>query len=226
MVFSPQHRIFVPAIYILTTGKLEALYKRIFFEIDHLLNDEWKPKFIISDFEISFVNTFKKIFPFSQHRGCYFHFKQAIQKNMKKLGISRKCAEQIHIDCAKLSLLPVANLEQAVTLLKRKYSTNPKAVQFWNYFERVWMRKYSPTLWNISKLDLTFKLTIRTNNILERYNKKMNEALPSHGKITGLIDFLSDESEFFEMKCDAIAQGDMNIRKVIQPDTIAHKCHR
>lgn len=51
MVWDPSSSVFVPVLFILTTCKLEKIYKRILYDIDELLGQEWKPSSIICDFE-------------------------------------------------------------------------------------------------------------------------------------------------------------------------------
>ena len=54
---------------------------------------------------------------------------------------------------------------------------------FWKYFVKTWMLSYDPNDWNVHGIvtdeSSTSRLINRTNNPLERFNRKLNEAFPT-----------------------------------------------
>jgi len=44
----------------------------------------------MSDFEEAIIQAFKKVFPGSQQKGCFFHFVQCILRKAKQLGLFKK----------------------------------------------------------------------------------------------------------------------------------------
>jgi hypothetical protein len=63
--------------------------------------------------------------------------------------------------------------------------------KFWNYFVNTWMVRFPPETWNISHLltDIEFRdlLIQRTNNPLERFNKKLNDQGLTHPSVMQLM---------------------------------------
>ena len=59
MAFDPISGLFIPSLYILLTGKMELIYKRIFKDIDAIMEKQWKPKSVIVDFEKGLINSIR-----------------------------------------------------------------------------------------------------------------------------------------------------------------------
>ena len=65
--------------------------------------------------------------------------------------------------------------------------------KFWGYFERIWGKSFPSQLWNVHSIDslqLGFgflPVVNRTNNPVERYNKKLNCSMPSHPSIVVFV---------------------------------------
>jgi len=76
--------------------------------------------------------------------------------------------------------------ENAMTVEDKK-----KWASFWLYFINTWTKIYSPELWNwghyFSQEDADATYINRTNNPLERYNRKLHEDLGDH---PSMIDFV------------------------------------
>lgn len=116
--------------------------------------------------------------------GCYFHFKQAIQRKISKLGLSTNVrVSEVHSDIANLTLLKMENVPAALGRLRTKYGQDWKP--FFDYFEKTWLQKYDPALWNIPTImaKLGKDILTRTNCKIENYNKRINEKLLCHGSL-------------------------------------------
>ena len=80
-----------PVLYVLLNGKSEQLYLRMFHEVFQILARLGINQFhylttFDSDFENGLIAAVEKSFPGVTHQGCYFHFCQAIYRNVVKLG--------------------------------------------------------------------------------------------------------------------------------------------
>jgi hypothetical protein len=91
--------------------------------------------------------------------------------------------------------------------------------RFWIYFEGTWMVRYDPKVWNINGCLNTDCYTFtdeeeminRTNNPLERYNKRLNEkfSVSSCGSpsMTNFIIGIREESQYFVTKMQHHREG-------------------
>ena len=73
---------------------------------------------------------------------------------------------------------------------------------FWKYFSTTWLGLHGPHLWNISSVieskveDSESILINRTNNPVERYNRTMNELLPTpHPTMVAFVSAIRQESQ-------------------------------
>ncbi|CAF4604617.1 unnamed protein product, partial [Rotaria socialis] len=73
----------------------------------YLVNKIFSPSTIITDFEPSLAEAIISEFPSSNHIGCYFHFTQAVYRQIQHLGLSSGyCSdESIRMTCRKLMAL-------------------------------------------------------------------------------------------------------------------------
>lgn len=85
-----------PLVYCIATRKTEDFYHNL---LNHLssraqeMNLELNPQYILSDFEIAFMNAARNAFPNSQIKGCLFHFTQSIWRHtgyLKKIILTLK----------------------------------------------------------------------------------------------------------------------------------------
>jgi len=79
---------------------------------------------------------------------------------------------------------------------------------------------YPASLWNLVVLQNslgTQEVICRTNNHLERYNRKLNENLKTHDIIINLVEFLKQEHEFYRSHIIAVRDGDKE-RKIKEID--------
>lgn len=86
------HKYFTTS-FALALDKKEETYKDILNKINnniktyalkHNLKINYKPKIIHCDMELSLINSIKYIWPYSQIKICYFHWKQAMESKRKK----------------------------------------------------------------------------------------------------------------------------------------------
>ena len=152
MVFDAAHKIYVPVVWILMSGKTEECYWQAFNWLTSAVEDI-DASYIGVDFERAFFNQLDAHFPDAKLMGCLFHFKQAARRKMVNLGIPDSV---IKFAMARgtynlLTVIPIDQLEKGVVYVRTKIidflSELSKSVKeeeasverwekFWEYFER------------------------------------------------------------------------------------------
>ena len=139
------------------------------------------PTHICLDFEKAMTNAAREQFPDTILVGCFFHFKQALHKQMGNLGI---CKQQIKMAMSEncidiLRIMPKKEILKKGTpyvqdaikssgLLNK--DDNKKWDKFWVHFKKFWMSNSDfISLWNIDgDAADEVKMHTRVNNGLER----------------------------------------------------------
>ncbi|CAF1603396.1 unnamed protein product [Adineta ricciae] len=175
-------------------------------------NKIFKPKRIVSDFELALVSAVHTEFPNSLHSGCYFHFLQAIHRNIANLGLASEYKENetIREQCRQLmalSLMPPAEVEKQFKRIRALSSDSLD--DLFTYFQRQWINGNVPlTLWNANEYD------DRTNNISEAFNRRFGSRIEKrHPNIWTFIRLIQDEEFRFERICIQLASGATNTKK-------------
>ena len=71
-----------PLIVAFADGKTMAHYRKIFQIVKSKTGENWEPAQIITDFERAKIATVETEIPHSCHKVCYFHFTQAINRQI------------------------------------------------------------------------------------------------------------------------------------------------
>lgn len=137
-----------------------------------------------------------------------FHFQQALFRKMLKLGIERSEAS---IGCGmikELTTINLNNVESKIEELEKNYlEQTGNWGLFWRYFKNVWIKRFPPALWNIGGID-TNQCMGRTNNYLERYNRRIGEKfINSHPNIYAFVSVIQEEEEYYSNLCRGIRSG-------------------
>jgi len=107
-----------------------------------------------------------------------------------------------------LALEPIEFIENILEKLEVSFGDN--WVKFFAYFKNTWLKVYTPKLWNINYLSnhMNNEFITRTNNYLERYNRKLNENLATHGNIVPMLEFFKKEHMFYRSLIASARDGD------------------
>jgi hypothetical protein len=100
------------------------------------LKMDWKPKCCMCDFELSFSLALMELG--IDHRGCYFHLKQAVHRRMAAIGLKKGSNDAYDRISSITSLLFFASTDE----LFKVYLTQLKSVapeQFYTYFYNEWV---------------------------------------------------------------------------------------
>lgn len=222
MVHSKAYDLYVPVAYVLMTNKTQQMYMEVFHQVMKLSGYKLKPDHVSSDFEKGLINTLKFYFcdgtkP-GDHRGCKFHFKQAIRKFFVERTSLTK--DEVKILLGEIDLLTIIDPKEIISkgfpyiFHSCGYSASCKVIQdFLRYFNRQWMPIVES--WNVYDYLSKMKyredvetLKNRTNNPVERYNRRLNEIFPESSKPSPIafIKEMKKEIMFWVLRLEALDQ--------------------
>ncbi|KAF0990297.1 hypothetical protein HZS_7986 [Henneguya salminicola] len=123
----------------------------------------WMPMMITVDFEYYLISSVKHEFTESKILGCYFHsYKPHIQG----------CPSNIEL----LAVLKISEVIDGINYIKSLLIEDESVEAFWNYFAKIRRKRLPPSLRNINAYGV-YHLAGRTNNCLERYNRRIGDFL-------------------------------------------------
>lgn len=208
MVHDIGTNLYIPCVFALMTGRKEHLYSIVFHEIIFLMEFQWMPKFITCDFEKGLLKALKYEFPDSKISGCYFHLKQAIFKKLKKINISHENFNIILTKIELLTLIDCQDINLGIQFIKESTVPEFELTNFWNYFEHTWIKKFDSSIWNISNIKSNEDFKNRTNNPIERYNRRMNENfMNAHPNLCSFAETIKKEFQYFEERCKEVREN-------------------
>ncbi|KAF0986432.1 hypothetical protein HZS_2646 [Henneguya salminicola] len=98
--------------------------------------------------------------------------------------------------------------EKLKEIQNHKGLTPKNCPQFCEYFSRIWLDKYPPSLWKNERQ--TENINSRTNNDLERYNRRLGGKFQNtHPNIFGLIAAIKDEEHYFSNLTTELRSGNI-----------------
>ena len=175
MVFDAGTQSFIPCVYCLMTGRNEYLYCIILHELIVLMEYSWMPTTITVDFEKGLIAAVTHEFPQSNILGCYFHFKQSIRRKLLKSKISESSISIILSKIEILTVIPIKEITLGLKYIKSCLNNVSDAEhKFFIYFESTWLKRFKPEIWNL-ECHKQCEIAGRTNNSLERYNRRLGE---------------------------------------------------
>ena len=179
---------YLPGFFILMSNKTEILYTMIFKSIINILTQHNIYKLsintITTDTEIALINAIKTNFPNTQRIGCWFHLKQDLLREAKALGLLNKNNDKINPETTievikQLAMLPleyngdINYLKNKLNIIISQYPKYYNMIE--NYFLDVKLKYFIDGSYNYN----VFPPDIRSNSILERYNKIIKTELGS-----------------------------------------------
>ena len=171
---------YYPGFYILMTNKTEILYDLIFKSVKRIITQQniysLNILTITTDTEIALINAVNNNFPHVTRIGCWFHLNQDLIREAKIMGLFNSKNKEIDANITyeiitQISLLPLnykGNIEYLKNQLNIILLQYPKYYNYIvNYFISNKLRYFQDGTYDYSK----FPPDIRSNSILERYNK-------------------------------------------------------
>jgi len=131
-------------------------------------------KYVTSDFEHAFWRAIASILPSVQHRGCTFHWMQAVYRKVQVLGLGPLYCDDrsTHRLCRQLltlPLLPAAVIAEQFQRLCHR-TTSELLRSLFEYVDSTWV---SSTVWPPSSWT-AYRRPIRTNNDVEGWHYRLN----------------------------------------------------
>ena len=164
------------------SNKTEILYDLIFKSVKRILTQfnlyKLQIESITTDSEIALINSVNNNFENSKRIGCWFHLNQDLIREAKTIGLLNKKNENVNIDSTyevitQLSILPlnykgdIEYIKSNISILLNQY---PKYNNYIiNYFLDAKLKYFIDGSYDYSK----FPPDIRSNSVLERYNKEI-----------------------------------------------------
>ncbi|CAF4930321.1 unnamed protein product [Rotaria socialis] len=104
-----------PLVYGLLIGKSAEDYNLFFEKVSK--QDNFQPESIMTDFETGTIKSVKDMLPNILHRGCLFHFSQAVCRQVQSKGLTTKYNEDevFRLNVKQLIALAFAPLDQIIT---------------------------------------------------------------------------------------------------------------
>jgi hypothetical protein len=181
-----------PMIYVLITNKTRAGYNDLFRRLKDAaaaLHIHLNPTVITCDFESGLLPSIRDEFPLTRIQGCYFHFSQAIYRNMASLGFQRDYALNPDIRTVVRQLMALAFLPPALVMeaFEQQRENAPIVLlPLFEYFNNEWIPNIP--LWNV------YGVERRTNNDVEGWHLRINKVIGRHHpNIWTLVDALKEE---------------------------------
>ena len=195
---------YLPGFYILLSNKSEVLYDLAFKSVKRILTQnglyQLNIKTITTDTEVALINAINANFNEVQRIGCWFHLKQDLVRNARTMGLLSKNDKNVDINITfdiitQLTLLPlqykgnINYVKEKINILILQY---PKYYNLLtNYFLTTKMKYFIDGSYNY---DL-FPKDIRSNSVLERYNKTIKDRLGEKRQCNWVVflNFIKDE---------------------------------
>jgi hypothetical protein len=150
--------------------------------------------------------------------GCDFHWKQLLRRKLEEYRIPEGIIQALMTRIEMLTVLLYEDILKGIAYIRAHIdegSHRPQLDAFWRYFLKTFMKMstryddsstglYLFTSWKLSHLldergrlkeldeDGYSVLVNRTNNPLERFNRKLNERIPRHPTVQVLVDCLKE----------------------------------
>ena len=195
---------YIPGFYILLSNKTEMLYDLAFKSVKRILTQnglyQLNIQTITTDTEAALINAINANFNESQRIGCWFHLKQDLIRKARTMGLLNKRNKDIDINTTfeiikQLTLIPlqykgnINYVKEKINIMILQY---PKYYNLLtNYFLTTKMKYFIDGSYNY---DL-FPKDIRSNSILERYNKTIKDRLGEKRQCNWVVflNFINDE---------------------------------
>lgn len=198
----------------MTNRTTDAYVAALKYVNDHLL--EINGSGIIIDFEKAMRAAVKKVAPNIPILGCWFHFCQALRrqmasmKNLLALTKENFDAKLIFRKFQCLALLPYDKIKDGfVYLLREALNENEfkEFAPFIDYFKKEWMQIVTPEYFSV------WDTNVRTTGTAEAFNRKLNNKFRTHPSFYNFVESLQREEL---CKTDEFYR---HVNGKIQPDT-------
>ncbi|XP_064463030.1 uncharacterized protein LOC135373906 isoform X2 [Ornithodoros turicata] len=162
--------------FFLMPGRSRDIYERAFQRLLQEMQDQdlaLSLDLTRSDFEQALIGALQAVFMSARHRGCHFHYGQAVWRNVQACGLAATYTQNENLRVFVRKTVSLAFVRMAWGLLK---ATAPQVLgmgAFVAYFQNTWMDgQYPPPIWNQHG-----NRGARTNNATESWHRKLKRVV-------------------------------------------------
>ena len=139
------------------TCKTEEAYNIVFMNIINCVGTKIEVEYCMHDFEKAIINAVMRWFVCLYHLGCFFHWMQAINKNLVDWGFSKDCIKLILWRFKFLTIIDPSHMRAGVEYIRQKVHDDKKVKkrekvlfdQFLNeYFIKTWLTEKLISMFN------------------------------------------------------------------------------
>lgn len=171
----------IPFVHVLmaerTIGHYRQALQAVKTGVRRSTHHNWRPRLIVSDFELALRTAIETELPATRIGGCYFHFNQALWRKIQELGLSapyqqNQRLKEVIRKVMAIGYLPLAVVHMNFTALvgarrtQRLTARYPQLADFLTYVSNTYVRHratFPPPVWNVYDRGMDQ----RTNNHVE-----------------------------------------------------------
>ena len=195
----------VPLVFVLMSGRSAADYTAVLEKIPG------RPSVIMSDFEAALRSSVLQLLPTTEHKGCCFHWCQAVWRKVQQLGLAVTYQEDVAVNkfirrIFSLPFIPAPSIEPIVRgILSLDTPATPMAApikELVQYVRTSWVdsQQWPPSSWSV------FQRSVRTNNDCEGYHGRINSKIRrDHLPFYQLVDLLHAEASLVSIHAQFVA---------------------
>jgi len=175
---------------------------------------------IMSDFQSGLIEAVKLQFPNALHRGCHFHYSQAVWRKVQEYQLAVPYVHDEHVTpaiqlCLALAFIPDSEVKINFDHIVRDVPVSriERLQPFFSYFSTTWVNGIFPlVMWNKYGADFRH----RTNNVVESWHARLKHRLTYHPNIFVLIKALQHEQSIAELTMARAAAGASPVRRRVK----------
>ncbi|XP_048248930.1 uncharacterized protein LOC125378113 [Haliotis rufescens] len=173
-------------LYALLPNKKQSTYQRFFTILQQnaeTRNLHLRPRTIFTDFEKAVQNAVRHVFD-CELKGCLFHYRQAVWRNVQKCGLQSAFANNLDVNLfvRRASALPLLRPEDIedfwFNALEAANMADPSISKLADYVTEQWVEGEDRNMWN--HFDT---LGPRTTNHVEGWHARINKMTTNHPNI-------------------------------------------
>ncbi|KAJ8669170.1 hypothetical protein QAD02_000429, partial [Eretmocerus hayati] len=191
-----------PGIFIIMSNQTGPLYELAWRRIVQLVPELVQNlTSILMDFERAAINDVEAVLPNAVITGCWFHYLKALQEYWDELDLPAGQYTDILAMAQALPFLHHSQMEAGATLLRDRIDVINIAPlnRFGRYISQFWMK--------IKEIVSVWTQAIRTNNLLECFNRIMHAIMGNHPKFWQMMDHINVIAEVKACEYAEVARG-------------------
>ncbi|XP_060554303.1 uncharacterized protein LOC132715331 isoform X2 [Ruditapes philippinarum] len=196
----------LPLVYVLMSSRRTRDYVAVLKKLGRLLQREVNVVDFVVDFEAALWNALRHVFEDAEIHGCSFHWGQAVWRKVQEKGLSAEYVSHrgAHRFIRKLLCLPFLPAEHIGPVFESMADLAPDRFDgLLAYIRRTWIDN---DMWPVHSWSV-FGLSIRTNNDVEGWHRRLNGRAGGTPPFYLLIKLLYDEAQVAVRNSELISEG-------------------